>query len=105
MKIEITGRGIYGAGGEEIALGSVFEVKDHPTAWAGRYRVVSDTKGKTAVTGDQKPEDPARAELEKHTVDELKKLADEEKVDLKAASAKGDMIDHILKARADKAKA
>lgn len=103
MKIEITAGGIYGAGGKEIAIGEVFEVKNEPTAWAGRYRVIGKTEGKTPVVNPKAPEDPARAELEKLTVDDLKKLADDEKVDVKGASAKGDMIDHILKARAAKA--
>jgi hypothetical protein len=102
MKIEITAGGIYGARGEEIPVGTTFDLKDEPTAWAGRYRVVSDGKGKTAATGEKTEEkvDPAKAELEAHTVDELKKIADDEKVDLKGASAKGDMVEAILKARA-----
>lgn len=103
MKIEITAGGLYGLNGDEIPVGTVFDVKEEPAAWAGRYRVVSDGKGKEPVTNPKEPEDPARAELEALKVDELKKLADDEKVDLKGASAKGDMIDHILKAREAKA--
>lgn len=51
MKIEITERGIFGADGE-IKVGTVFDVKDEPKGWAGRYRIVSggDAKGKEAVT-------------------------------------------------------
>ena len=48
MKIEITAGGIFGAEGE-IPVGTVIEVKSEPKGWAGRYRVVSDSKGKTAV--------------------------------------------------------
>jgi hypothetical protein len=48
MKIEITAGGIFGAEGE-IPVGTVIEVKSEPKGWAGRYRVVSDGKGKTAV--------------------------------------------------------
>jgi hypothetical protein len=102
MRIQITAGGIYNSAGKEIPVGTELELKVEPKGWAGRYVVLGDTKGKTAVTTEKTPKDPARAELEAHTVDELKKLADDEKVDLKGASAKGDMIDHILKARADK---
>jgi hypothetical protein len=102
MKIQITGPGIYGLNGDEIPIGTEFEVDHEPEGWRGRYTVLQESKGgKTAATG-KKPEDPERAELEALKVDELKELADQEKVDLKGASAKGDMIDHILKARADR---
>jgi hypothetical protein len=51
MKIEITGKGIYGAKGE-VQIGTTLEVKEEPKGWAGRYRVVSggSTEGKTPVT-------------------------------------------------------
>lgn len=103
MRIQITAGGIHGEHGEEIPVGTVFTVKEEPVGWAGRYEVLSDTSGKTAVKGEKPPEDPAKAELEAKTVDELKQLADDEKIDLKTASAKGDMIEAILKARAAKA--
>lgn len=48
MKIEITAGGIFGANGE-VPVGTVIEVKSEPKVWAGRYRVVSDSKGKTPV--------------------------------------------------------
>lgn len=98
MKIQITGGGIYGANGDEIAIGTEFDVENEPTGWAGRYAVLKEGgKGKTAVVNPE-PEDPAKAELEAMTVDDLKKLAEELKVDLKGASAKGDMIAALLKA-------
>ncbi|HYE46227.1 MAG TPA: hypothetical protein VEA44_10695 [Caulobacter sp.] len=52
MKIQITAGGIYNAKGEEIPVGTELTVKGEPTAWAGRYTVVSGGKseGKTAVT-------------------------------------------------------
>ena len=103
MRIQTTAGGIYGLNGDEIPVGTEFDVQEEPKGWEGRYTVLSESKGKTAVTNPKPPADPARAELEGKTVDELKKLADDEKIDLKGASAKGDMIDHILKAREAKA--
>lgn len=50
MKIEITAKGIYGAGGE-IAVGTVLEVKEEPKGWEGRYRKVTDSQdGKEPLT-------------------------------------------------------
>lgn len=51
MKIEITGKGIYGADGE-VPVGTTLEVKEEPKGWEGRYRVVSggSKEGKTPVT-------------------------------------------------------
>lgn len=51
MKIEITGRGIFGASGE-VPVGTTLDVKSEPTGWAGRYRVISggDAKGKETIT-------------------------------------------------------
>lgn len=56
MKIEITARGIHGVDGEELPIGTVLDLKEEPTALAGRYRVVSGgkTEGKTAVTNPAK---------------------------------------------------
>lgn len=53
MKIEITAGGIYGANGE-IPVGTELTVKEAPLGWAGRYRVVGKTEGKTPVTNEQK---------------------------------------------------
>lgn len=50
MRIRITGGGIYDGNGEEVPVGKEFEVKDEPKGWDGRYVVLSDGKGKTAVT-------------------------------------------------------
>jgi len=67
MKIKITGTGIYDGKGQEIPVGTEFDVKAEPTAWAGRYETISggDAKGKKTVTnpaggdakGDLKAED------------------------------------------------
>lgn len=108
MRIQITAGGVYNSAGQEIPVGEVLTVNKEPKGWAGRYTVLKDAEGKTAATGKgggKPPEDPQRAELEKLDVDTLAKLAADEKIDLKGASAKGDMIAHILKAREDKAKA
>lgn len=85
MRIEITKGGIYGAQGE-IPVGTELTVKEEPKAWAGRYRVIGKTDGKTAVTNDgPKPYDEmTRAELDK--------LAEDRKVDVKDAKNKGDVI-------------
>lgn len=59
MKIEITGKGIYGADGE-VPIGTTLEVKEEPKGWEGRYRVVSgeakDKGTKTPVTNPAKKE-------------------------------------------------
>lgn len=103
MRIQITAGGIFNGKGEEIPVGTELTVEKEPTGWAGRYSVLSATAGKTPASGKEKaPADPARAELEKLGVDELKKLADDEKIDVKGANVPGDMIAHILKARADR---
>lgn len=57
MKIEITAGGIYGAEGKEVPIGTVLDVAEEPKGWAGRYRVVSDGKGKAAVTNPADPLD------------------------------------------------
>lgn len=102
MKIQITGGGIFNSAGEEIPVGTELDVKSEPAGWAGRYTVLkAATEGKVAVK-NPKAEDPERDALEALKVDEVKKIADDEKVDLQGASAKGDMIEHILKARAAK---
>lgn len=60
-RIKITAGGIYGGDGKEVPIGTEVTVKEEPTAWAGRYEVISgDGKGKTAVTnpkGDGKGKD------------------------------------------------
>lgn len=103
MRIQITAGGIYNAKGEEIPVGTEFTVNDEPKGWAGRYNIISSTEGKSAAKGKEKPPvDPDRADLEKLNVEELKQLADDEKIDVKGANAPGDMVEHILKARADR---
>lgn len=98
MKIQITKPGIYGSDGQPIPVGTELTVKAEPKGWKGRYTVVGKTEGKVAVAAPKVPVDPAKAELEAMDVDALKKMADDLKVDLKGASAKGDMIDALLKA-------
>ncbi|WP_422366405.1 hypothetical protein [Pelagibius sp.] len=72
-RIEITGRGLYGKGGKEFALGTQLEVSEVPRGWASRCRVLNDDDGKTLVTnpadtleGGQEDDDLAalRAEYE-----------------------------------------
>lgn len=50
IRIQITAGGIYGADGKEIPVGTELAVKEEPKGWAGRYAVLSDSKGKKAVT-------------------------------------------------------
>jgi hypothetical protein len=72
MRIEITGRGIYGANGE-VAVGTVLTLKNEPKGWAGRYRVIGTTEGKEPVNG----QDNASSEDKPSERDELKKQAAE----------------------------
>lgn len=39
-KYEITAGGIYDNEGKEVPIGTMLTLKEEPTAWAGRYRVV-----------------------------------------------------------------
>jgi hypothetical protein len=58
VRISITAGGIYDATGSEIPVGTELTVKAEPKGWAGRYTVLSDSKGKTAVTNDSAPAGP-----------------------------------------------
>lgn len=58
VRISITGGGIYDATGSEIQVGTELTVKAEPKGWAGRYTVLSESKGKTAVTNDNAPAGP-----------------------------------------------
>lgn len=95
MKIEITGRGIYNSNGE-IEVGTVLDVKEEPTAWAGRYRVVSGGgKGKAdkvATTGQA----PA-FDADKASVEELRAFLIEKKVSF-APTADQDTLVKLAKA-------
>jgi hypothetical protein len=62
MRIEITKPGLFNALGAEIPVGTELTVKDEPKGWAGRYRVVGKTEGKTAVTAPTK--EPAKTGYE-----------------------------------------
>lgn len=70
MRIKITGGGIYDGAGNEIPIGSEFNIADPevgadgeplaPHPWAGRFETISDSqKGKTGVTNDEPPPLPA----------------------------------------------
>lgn len=48
MRIEITHGGIYGTAGE-VEIGTIIDVSEEPVGLVGRYRVLSDEKGKTFV--------------------------------------------------------
>jgi hypothetical protein len=81
MRIEITGRGIYGPGGE-IEVGTQIDVTEEPVGLAGRYRVISDEKGKTPVTNPLDHDNNGKADGAKPNEppserDELKKQANE----------------------------
>lgn len=63
VRIEITGdaergSGIYGADGKQIPVGTELTLKEEPKGWAGRYRVLGDTKGKIATTAAEAPVGP-----------------------------------------------
>jgi len=66
MKIKITGTGIYDGKGQEIPVGTEFDVKAEPNGWAGRYTVIGDeTKakgGKKGVTNPAKYEAKAKGD-------------------------------------------
>lgn len=48
-KIKITGKGLFGAGGE-IPVGTQFTVKELPEAWRGRFEEIGGTDGEDEVT-------------------------------------------------------
>jgi hypothetical protein len=58
VRISITAGGIYDATGSEIPVGTELTVTAEPKGWAGRYTVLSDSKGKTAVTNGGAPAGP-----------------------------------------------
>jgi len=59
MRIRITGGGIYDGEGKEIPVGTFVTVGEEPTAWAGRYEIISgDGEGKTAITNGEPPVGP-----------------------------------------------
>lgn len=64
VRIRIEKRGLYGQDGP-IPVGTELTLPEEPKAWAGRYTVLSDSKGKTAVTN---PTDGARPPVGPFTV-------------------------------------
>lgn len=62
MRIRITAPGIYDGNGVEVPVGEEFDVTAEPQGWDGRFVVVSDGKGKTAVTNPAKDNKGLRAE-------------------------------------------
>lgn len=58
IRIKIIAGGIYGASGE-VPVGAEFNVSAEPTGWAGRYIVLSDDAGLTAVTNPAEAAEPA----------------------------------------------
>ncbi len=86
MKIRITGRGIYGAK-EELAIGTIVEVKKEPKGWKGRYEVISGgDDGNGLIVNPQDSEE----------LIELKKQADELGIEYR-----GNISAATLKARID----
>ncbi|MNQ39739.1 hypothetical protein D3C85_533680 [compost metagenome] len=60
MKIQITAGGIYDGEGKEIPVGTEFDLKAEPTAWAGRYTVLSDgEKAQKKTAPNPKPAEGA----------------------------------------------
>lgn len=55
MKIQITAGGIYDGEGKEIPVGTEFDLKEEPTAWAGRYTVLSSGKVEKAPKVEAPP--------------------------------------------------
>lgn len=49
VRIQITKRGVYGAQGP-IPIGTEIDLNEEPKGWAGRYIVLSNSKGKKGVT-------------------------------------------------------
>lgn len=108
IRIQITAGGIFDAEGREIPIGTELNVSEEPKAWAGRYAVLSNTKGKTAVTnpkdGDEtglkaehhgggkfkitRGEETLLSNLSKAEADQFNALSDEEKAAFVADSAK-----------------
>jgi hypothetical protein len=85
MKIRITHGGIFGANGE-IAIGTELNVKEEPTAWAGRYAVLSKgSEGKTAIAN---PAEGAPGGDTPKTAEEVLKLADGQFMTFKSAATK-----------------
>lgn len=108
MRIQITGGGIYDGKGEELPIGSTFDVAEEPAGWAGRYTVLDGEKGsgeKTAVTNpaDTQTTSVTAEELEAMTVSELKALAEDNNIDLQGATLKADIIAAIQLAAEPKA--
>jgi hypothetical protein len=58
VRIKITAGGIYGADGE-VAIGTELTLSEEPTAWVGRYEVISggETEGKVAITNPAQGDD------------------------------------------------
>ena len=50
MRIQITKPGIYDGEGKEVPVGTELTLKEEPKGWRGRYSVLTDPKGKKAVT-------------------------------------------------------
>lgn len=93
MKYEITKRGVYGADGEALEIGSEIEVKgDKVPGWLVN-KAVPVKGGKSAGDGA----------LEDQTVPKLKALAEAEEIDLGDATKKADIIAAIELAREAKA--
>lgn len=67
VTIEITKSGVYGQNGP-IPVGTVLDVPHEPTGWANKYRVVSDSKGKTLqpATPDHTPGNVPLNEVDEH---------------------------------------
>jgi|TARA_R100000093_G_scaffold64878_1_gene35837 hypothetical protein len=76
MRIEITGRGIYGRDGE-IPIGTQVDLKSEPLGWRGRYKIVTDDPKSDAqpITNPARETDEDRSAVDED-LDEITALRD-----------------------------
>jgi len=91
VRIQIISGGVYGGNGVELAVGEELDVKEEPTGWAGRYRVISDEKGKTAATGEEV--DPDAFDPDKATVPQLKEWLEANSVPIAGDEKKAELVE------------
>ena len=96
MKIEITAGGIFNGAGEEIAIGTVLDVKKEPEGWAGRYRVIGKEEGELKTgesSGEEETFDPDKA-----TVAQLKEFLEANGIGYDDSAKKADLVELARKA-------
>lgn len=104
MKIRITEPGLYGAEGE-IPVGAEFDFAQPPLEWMGRYIEIGEGDKTSIKTSDKEAAlenlqtGQIQDDLTDKPADELKVIAKNEKIDLGAATAPGDIMAVIRKER------